>query len=295
MNNQSLSPKKVATIAVSALIALTTLFTVFGSFTVVEPGNVGVVFNQMTGSLSTHGQGLVGKVPFVTNVQSYPSSLRTYTMVKRSGEGTAANDDSIDLPTKEGQHIRQDISVTYNTSEDKAAQVFKSFRGADISDIENTFIRRTIITAAQNVAGQMSLSDLISSQRDKLQSEITESLKVELGKMGFNLDKVNLGASHLPQAIEDQMQQKMGAQQQAQQAEYEYQKQTTLAKAAVAKATGEADSAVVLAQGQATANKKILETLSPMLIEFRKIEKWNGQLPTYTGGNALINLGNGSK
>jgi regulator of protease activity HflC (stomatin/prohibitin superfamily) len=108
--------------------------------------------------------------------------------------------------------------------------------------------------------------------------------------MGFNLDKVNLGASHLPQAIEDQMQQKMGAQQQAQQAEYELQKQTTLAKAAVAKAEGEANSAVVLAQGQATANKKILETLSPMLIEFRKIEKWNGQLPTYSGGQALINL-----
>jgi hypothetical protein len=48
--------------------------------------------------------------------------------------------------------------VTYNTSEDKAAQVFKSFRGSDISEIEATFIRRTIITVAQNSAGQMSLS-----------------------------------------------------------------------------------------------------------------------------------------
>jgi len=47
-------------------------------------------------------------------------------------------------------------------------------------------------------------------------------------------DKVNLGASHLPPAIEAQMQQKMAAQQQAQQAEYELQKQQTLAKAAVA-------------------------------------------------------------
>lgn len=285
-----LNPKKLVTIVVSAVLALTLLLGFFGSFTVIEPGNVGVVFNQMTGSLSTHGQGLVGKVPFVTSVQSYPSSLRTYTMVKRVGEGSAPVDDSVDLPTREGQHIRQDISVTYNTSEDRAAEVFKSFRGADISDIENTFVRRTIITVTQNVAGQMSLSDLISSQRDKLQSEITTSLKVELGKMGFNLDKVNLGASHLPQAIEDQMQQKMAAQQQAQQAEYELQKQQTLAKAAVAKAEGEANSAVVLAEGQAKANKKILETLSPMLIEFRKVEKWNGTLPQYTGGQALINM-----
>jgi signal transduction histidine kinase len=38
--------------------------------------------------------------------------------------------------------------VTYNTAEDKAAQVFKSFRGSDISEIEATFIRRTIIVMA---------------------------------------------------------------------------------------------------------------------------------------------------
>jgi regulator of protease activity HflC (stomatin/prohibitin superfamily) len=287
---RDLNPKKVLALAISVVAGLTLLCTVFGSFTVVEPGNVGVVFNQVTGSLSTHGQGLVGKVPFVTSVQSYPASLRTYTMVQRSNEGSANNDDSIDLPSKEGQHIKQDISVTYNTSEDKAAQVFKAFRGEDIRDIESTFIRRTIITAAQNVAGSMALSDLISTGRDKLQNEIENSLKAELGKMGFNVDHVNLGASHLPAAIEAQMQQKMAAQQEAQQAEYELQKQTTLAKAAVAKAEGEANAQVVLADGQARANKKILETLTVQLIEFEKVKKWNGILPTVTGSQSLINL-----
>ena len=76
---------------------------------------------------------------------------------------------------------------------DKAAQVFKSFRGSDISEIEATFIRRTIITVAQNSAGQMSLSELISSKRDELQGAIQKSLALELDKMGFSLDKVNLG------------------------------------------------------------------------------------------------------
>jgi signal transduction histidine kinase len=109
-----------------------------------------------------------------------------------TSEGSAIGDDSIDLPTREGQHITQDISVTYNTSEDKAAQVFKSFRGSDMSEIEATFIRRTIITVAQNSAGQMSLSELISSKRDELQGAIQKSLSVELNKMGFALDKVNL-------------------------------------------------------------------------------------------------------
>jgi hypothetical protein len=44
-------------------------------------------------------------------------------------------DDSMDLPTKEGQHIKQDLSVTYNTSPDKAADVFRSFKGANIENI----------------------------------------------------------------------------------------------------------------------------------------------------------------
>ena len=196
-------------------------------------------------------------------------------------------DDSIDLPTKEGQHIRQDISVTYNTSQEKAADVFRSFRGAEIADIESTFVRRTIITVSQNAAGQMSLTDLISNQRGMLQENIQGDLQREMNKMGFVVDKVNLGASHLPDAIEKQMQQKMAAQQQAQQADYELQRQQTLAKAKVAEAEGEAQSTLVKAKAQAEANSLLQQTLSPLLIQNKAIERWNGTLPQFTGGGAV--------
>jgi regulator of protease activity HflC (stomatin/prohibitin superfamily) len=275
---------KLTSKVLTGLVAVVVLVSLISSFTVIAPGNTGVIFNIWTGSLRSVPQGMAWRMPWITQVQSYPTALRTYTMVRRSGEGSAAGDDSIDLPTLEGQHITQDISVTYNTSEDKAAQVFKSFRGADIAEIEATFIRRTIITVAQNAAGQMSLSELISSKRDELQSGIQRSLSVELNKMGFALDKVNLGASHLPQTLEAQMQQKMAAQQQAQQAEYELQKQEMLAKAAVAKAQGEADSVLVRAKAESEANRMLQATLSAILIQNKTIEKWNGTLPQVTGG-----------
>ena len=268
-------------VAAVAIVALTALMS---SYTVISPGNTGVIFNNMTGSLSTVGQGLAMRVPWITRVQSYPTALRTYTMVMRAGEGSSAADDSIDLPTREGQHIRQDISVTYNTTQDRVADVFRSFRGAPVEDIENTFIRRTIITVAQNAAGQMSLSEIISAKRGELQSAITQTLQGELTKMGFSLDKVNLGASHLPPAIENQMQQKMAAQQQAQQAEYELQKQETLAKAAVAQAQGEAQSVLVRAKAQAEANRLLTGSLNQTLVNYRAVDKWNGILPTITSG-----------
>jgi regulator of protease activity HflC (stomatin/prohibitin superfamily) len=223
-------------------------------------------------------------VPWITQVQSYPVALRTYTMVQRSQEGSSAHDDAIDLPTKEGQHIRQDISVTYNTSHERAADVFRAFRGADIADIEATFIRRTIITVAQNEAGQMSLTGIISEQRGELQNRVERALQTEMTKMGFIVDKVNLGASHLPHTIEEQLQQKMAAQQQAQQAEYELQRQQTLAKARVAEAQGEAEATLVKARAQAEANHLLQLSLTPLLVEAKKIEKWNGELPQVTSG-----------
>jgi regulator of protease activity HflC (stomatin/prohibitin superfamily) len=285
-DNRTDAPAMLASGSMLAAI-LFLLLAAYSSFTIIQPGNVGVVFNRWSGALKTVGQGVAWRVPWITQVQSYPVALRTYTMVERSVEGSVRGDDSLDLPTKEGQHIRQDISVTYNTSQEKAADVFRSFRGAEIGDIESTFIRRTIITTAQNAAGQMSLTDLISNQRGQLQGHIQEDLQVQMNKMGFVVDKVNLGASHLPDVIEKQMQQKMGAQQNAQQAEYELQRQQTLAKAKIAEAEGDAQAILVKAKAQAEANRLLQEALTPLLIQNKAIERWNGTLPQFTGGGAV--------
>src|ERR1700761_511468 len=94
-----------------ALVALIIIVGIFSSYSIISPGNTGVVFNVWTGSLRTVPQGIVWRLPWITQVQSYPTALRTYTMVKRSAEGSSSGDDSLDLPTLEGQHIRQDLSV----------------------------------------------------------------------------------------------------------------------------------------------------------------------------------------
>lgn len=254
---------------------------------VIKPGESGVIFNRITGSLRTESQGAVFYTPFVTTVEPYPVSLRTYSMVQKGGEGSDGGDDSIDLPSREGQHIRQDVSITYNTSPDKAGEVFKSFNGQDINEIERTFIRRTAITVSQTAAGSMSLTELISTRRDELQQLIQTRLAEELAKRGFVLDKVNLGAAHLPESVEKQMQQKMAAQQDAQRAEYELQKQGTLAKARV-----------VEAEGIAKANAIMQQSLTSAVLEKMKLEKWNGVLPTVqtgSGGGVILNLNKESK
>ena len=73
---------------------------------------------------------------------------------------------------------------------------------------------------------------------------------------------------------------------------------TTPAEAAkkIAEAEGDAKSSVTRAQGEADANRIRQNSLTPQLLELRRlenqralIEKWNGQLPTVESGqNGLM-------
>ena len=46
----------------------------------------------------------------------------------------------------------------------------------------------------------------------------------------------------------------------------------------------------IAADAQAEANRKLAESLSDTLIEYQKIQKWDGKLPTVSGGNALVSI-----
>jgi hypothetical protein len=52
----------------------------------------------------------------------------------------------------------------------------------------------------------------------------------------------------------------------------------------VATAKGEAESILVVAQGQAKANDALSRSISSILVQYKGIEKWNGTLPQVSGG-----------
>ena len=59
---------------------------------------------------------------------------------------------------------------------------------------------------------------------------------------------------------------------------------------AITNAEAEAQKTSIAADAQAEANRKIAESLSEPLIEYQKIQKWDGKLPTVSGGNALVSI-----
>lgn len=46
----------------------------------------------------------------------------------------------------------------------------------------------------------------------------------------------------------------------------------------------------IAADAQAEANRKLAESLSDTLIDYQKIQKWDGKLPTVSGSNALVSI-----
>ena len=73
--------------------------------------------------------------------------------------------------------------------------------------------------------------------------------------------------------------------------------QTAIARAeadkrvAVLNAEAAAEQMRIAAEAEAQANRLIQESLTDDLIELKKIEAWDGKLPTVVGSNALIDLG----
>lgn len=244
----------------------------------IPQGTVGVVFDKSKGGVlpQTLSQGWHFRKPLVQWIQEYPVALRTYNAIG-IGEGNDKTSNAINLPTQEGQHIEQDISVVYNVSPDKASFVFDKFKGADIEDIEATFIRRLVISVANNVAGTYSIMDIYGPKKQEVQQRIFDSLAPELTRWGFNLDRVNLGAAKFPDSIESSLQAKVAAQQTAETAKFKLEQAEIDKKATIA-----------AAEGQARANELIQASLTPKLVQLKAIEKWDGSVPQFSGGSQMI-------
>ena len=57
----------------------------------------------------------------------------------------------------------------------------------------------------------------------------------------------------------------------------------------------EADAIVYTAEKQAEANKKLAESMTNELLDYYRIEKWDGKLPKISGGESMITMIDGTK
>lgn len=271
----------------------------------VPAGNVGIKVYLLGSSKGVDTEELgVGRYWIGINEDLYlfPTYQQNYTWTKSPHEGQPV-DESFTFQTKEGLSVNADVGITYSLDAKKVPLVFQKYRRG-IEEITDTFLRNHVRDALNSVSSTMGVEDVYGTGKVKMMVEVQRAVDQEVGPIGINIEKIYLiGDMRLPANVVGALNSKIEATQRAQQRENELREAEAQAKKDVAQAEGEAGKQLALAQGraksvtveaeaQAKANKILSESLTPGLIEYQKINKWNGVLPQFAGGGVpLINIG----
>jgi regulator of protease activity HflC (stomatin/prohibitin superfamily) len=233
-----------------------------------------------------------GRYPVGINVEYYtfPTFTQNYVWTADITEGSPT-DESITFQTKEGMSVNADVGITYHINPQKVGNIFEKYKKG-IDEITDVFLRNMVRDAFVNAGSVREVESVYGMGKSELVNDVEVIVKKQTDSIGIIVDKIYLvGELRLPRAVYDALNEKVKATQKAQQRENELRQTEAEARKMKANAEGMADSIRLVAEAQAQANKLLNSTLTPTLVNYKAIEKWNGALPQVSGSNTpFINL-----
>jgi regulator of protease activity HflC (stomatin/prohibitin superfamily) len=229
--------------------------------------------------------------PLTTSVKEYPTFVQIATWAKSPNDG-GPNNDEISFSNKDNMLIAADVNLGYHLEPAKVPSFYVKFRNDDLSVFTHAFLKNAVRDSFNTHAGKYEISQIMGDNANFLR-EVKESLQEQVGAVGVVVDQFGIiGIPRPPQVVIEAINQKVHATQLAQQKQNELiQVQADMAKERE-KTDTYARNTLTMAEAQATANRKLADSLSQNLIELKRLEKWNGVLPTVSGGvTPFINLG----
>lgn len=180
-------------------------------------------------------------------------------------------------------------TFNYSLKEDKVGDMYVNLR-LPVKDIEWGWLKTAIVGAVNDVANRWEV-DKIFTNREEFENAVKAECNKRVGKW-FDISQLMTNIKP-PKAIQDAINSKTRA---IQQAESEMQQAKTAQAEAMKKiaiARGDSAKAVIQASGEARANQLRQQTLSPLYIEYMKVQRWDGKLPSTTigsGSGTILNL-----
>ena len=264
--------KKVIFVLFSAML-------MFSSCTTVDSGEIGIRFHKFAGDSDSYGgvegtcRGWVFYNPFTEDIFTYP------TMVQRK------NYEKFTVNAKDASVFTMDPQIAYHIDPNKAADIFVKYR-KPIEELEDGYIRTCIYEAYRTCANKYT-SDSLMANRANFESDVRARLESSLMDEGFIVEEFTSQITH-PASLTQIINEKNAAIQSALKSENLVKEAEAKAKIEVAEAEGKAKAMKVKADAEAYYNKTIAESLSPMIVQEDWIEKWNGILPTVSGGQGMM-------
>lgn len=255
----------------------------------VPAGNVGVKVYLLGGAKGVDSEELpVGRYWIGMNEQLYifPTFMQNYVWTKGSDEGSK-NDESISFQTVEGMTANADVGISYQLEPDKINTIFQTYRRG-VDEITDVFLRNMVRDALVKQASTKPIEYIYGAGKAELMDAVQKDVQAQVEKIGIKIDKIYwIGEIRLPQTVIDSINAKNAATQMAQQRQNEVAQARAEAEKKVAEAKGEADSILLKAKAQAEANRELASSITPELVQYRALDKWDGTLPRMTGSGAV--------
>ncbi len=296
-------PTRLGVMLIIALVVLALLWLLMASWRNIPPGFVGIVFDKanhkVTAGALEPGWAFIN--PFYKAIQEYPITIQTYSMIQKSSEGRVSGDDSVKVQSNEGQQINLDVVIQFQVIKEEAAALYQDWGGAEIDVVEDRVVRQYTRSQVPVVASKYGWEEITSIKRDVINAEIAKALEAEFKKRHLRLISFAVREVHLPQSLQNALDQKIQAQQAAEQQRYQLEQAKVKAEQDVAEATGkglalkaqadgDAQAILIRAKAQAESNDMLAKSLTPELIKYQQLNRWDGKLPLLTGGGTpLVN------
>lgn len=266
----------------------------------IPTGYVGVVYNMdggVDGEVLSQGWHIVSPTKKVT---TYSIGLEQSYLTSEE-KGDSPKDESFSIPTSDGKTVRVNLEFSYRFDEARVADTFTTFKGKSGEKIKDSFIKPKIVAWTQEVSANYPVTDIFGDKRTAINAELDTYLRDKFDKYGIIIDTVNFTDISVDDETAAAIQKKVTAQQELElanieaqtakvQAEKERQVAEINAEKQIIDANAKAEVMRIEAEAEAQANREIAASLTPTLIDKIKYERWNGELPTVSGGSSLVNI-----
>lgn len=189
-----------------------------------------------------------------------------------------------DIVTRGGFRATIKPSFNYSINAGNVADMFSNLR-VGVKEMEQGWLKNAIVGSVNDVANRYTV-DSIFNHREEFESDIVKECNKRVSKW-FNVSQLRTNIVP-PAEISESIIAKTRAIQEVQVAENRRQVAIAEAERKIAEARGDSAQAVIQASGRAEAIKKEQLSLSPLYIDYMKIQKWNGEVPTTVAGNSGI-------
>lgn len=238
----------------------------------IDAGHVGIKVSNVGDNRG------VGRTEYVTGwvfFNSWISRIYEFPIHQQHIDYEAA-----DIVTKGGFRATIKPSFNYSINAGNVADMFQNLR-VGVKEMEQGWLKNAIVGSVNDVANRYTV-DSIFNHREEFESAIVKECNKRVSQW-FNVSQLRTNIVP-PTEISESIVAKTRAIQEVQVAENRRQVAVADAERKIAEARGDSAQAVIQASGRAEAIKKEQLSLTPLYIDYIKVQKWSGQVPSTVAG-----------